>query len=111
MKLAIATACLFVTLALASHALADGRTVVTLQQPLAAKTQLVLDGAIWDCEGATCVADNIPSQNFGVGQCHDVARKVGPIADFKNDFKTLEPASLDKCNLGVAPKTSMTAQR
>jgi hypothetical protein len=110
MKLAIATACLLVSLGLASHALADGRTTVTLQQPLAKPTQVIVNGAIWDCAQSQCSAD-VPPEDLGVGECHAVARKVGPIADFKNDVHTLEPASLDKCNTGVAPKQSMTASR
>jgi hypothetical protein len=110
MKLIIALACLGASLALANNALADGRTTATLQQPVAAKTQFIANGAIWDCEGATCVASNTPDQTFGPGQCHDVAKRYGAVVEFKNEYKTLQPTSLDRCNAGVAPKTT-TASR
>jgi len=110
MKLIIALACLGASLTLASHALADGRTTATLQQPIAAKTQFIANGAIWDCEGSTCVASVTPDQTFGPSQCHDVAKRVGAVVEFKNDYRTLQPTSLDRCNAGVAPKTT-TASR
>ena len=110
MKLVIALACLGVSLSLATHALADGRTVATLQQPIATNTQFLANGAIWDCEGSTCVASNTPDQTFGASQCHDVAKRLGAVAEFKNDYKTLQPTSLDRCNAGTTPKTT-TASR
>jgi hypothetical protein len=110
MKLLIAVACLAASLSLATHALADGRTVATLQQPVAAKTQFIAAGAIWDCEGSTCVAVNTPEQSFGFSQCRDVAKRVGAVAEFKNDYKTLQSTSLDRCNTGLTAKTT-TASR
>jgi len=110
MKLAIAIACLAASLSLATHAFADGRTEATLQQPIAAKTQFIANGAIWDCEGQSCVASNTPDQTFGASQCRDVAKRVGTVTEFKNEYKTLQSASLDRCNAGLAPKTT-TASR
>lgn len=110
MKLVIAVGCLAASLALATHALADTQIVATLQQPIAAKKQFVVNGNIWDCEGTTCVASNVPIQNFGASVCRDVAKRVGLVAEFKNDAKTLEPASLDRCNTGLTAKTT-TASR
>jgi hypothetical protein len=111
MKLVIAVACLAASLSLATHALADGRTTATLQQPLAKPTQFIVNNAIWDCSGATCVADNAHDMYFGPGECHSIALKTHvAVADFKSTAKTLEQASLDQCNQGVAPK-SMTASR
>ncbi|HEY1751471.1 MAG TPA: hypothetical protein VGG29_09410 [Caulobacteraceae bacterium] len=111
MKLVIAVACLAASLSLASHALADGRTVATLQQPLAKPTQFIVNNAVWDCSGTTCVADNGHDMYFGPGECHSIAKKAGvAVADFKSTEKTLQPASLDQCNQGVAPK-SITASR
>jgi hypothetical protein len=110
MKLIIAVACLAASLSLATHALADGRTVATLQQPVAAKTQLIANGAIWDCEGTTCVAANTPEESFGPGQCHGLAQHVGAVAEFKSEFKTLQPTSLERCNAGLSSKTT-TASR
>ena len=111
MKLAFAVACLAATLSLATSALADGQTTATLQQPVAKKTQFIANGAIWDCADTTCVADNTPDQTFGVGECHAVAKHAGvAIAEFKTSAKSLQSASLDQCNAGVAPK-AMTASR
>ena len=111
MKLIIALACLATSLTLATHALADGRTVATLQQPIAAKTTFLANGAIWDCDQTTCVAGNTPDQTFGPSQCREVAKHAGaPVIEFKNDYKTLQPTSLDRCNTGLPAKTT-TASR
>jgi hypothetical protein len=111
MKLVIAVACLAASLSLATHALADGRTVVTLQQPVAKHTQFVVNNAIWDCDQTSCVSANAHDMYFGASECHDVARHAGvAVADFKSDSKALQPASLDRCNTGLEPKTT-TASR
>ena len=111
MKLAFAAACLVATLSLATAALADGPTTATLQQPIAKKTQFIVNGAIWDCAGATCVADNVSEYMFGVNECRDVAKHAGvAVAEFKTTAKTLQPDSLERCNAGLAPK-SVTASR
>jgi hypothetical protein len=111
MKLVIAAACLAASLTLASHALADGRTVATLQQPVAAKTEFTVHGGVWRCEGSTCVASYTPDQSFTTSQCHDVAKQAkSPVTDFKDEQShSLQPAALEKCNAGVAPSTTVAA--
>jgi len=109
MKLVIAAACLAASLSLASHALADGRTVVTLQQPLPAATQFVAGGAAWRCEGATCIASYTPDETFGPSQCRAVAKQAGPVVSFQDETRTLQPAMLDRCNANIGPKTSLAA--
>jgi len=109
MKLVIATACLLASVTLATHAFADGRTVVTLQQPLAAKKEFVLTGGVWRCEQTTCIASYTPDQTFGVSQCRAVALKTGPVADFQDENSTLKPAQLDKCNAGLVKTSVATA--
>jgi len=112
MKLAIAAACLAVSLSLASHALADGRTVATLQQPVAKPSEFVARGAIWHCADTTCVAGSTPDETFGASQCRDVAKHAGPVTEFKNEYnKSLQPAALDQCNAGLLPKGAVTASR
>lgn len=112
MKLALAAACLAATLSLAPAALADGRTTVTLQQPVSGKIQFIVYDAIWDCAGTTCVAGATPDGSFGVGQCHAVARKAGAVAQFSNEYNKTLPADLiEKCNTGLAPKPAVTAAR
>jgi hypothetical protein len=111
MKLAISAAMLAVCLAVASHAFADGRTQVTLQQAVVKKTEFTIGMAVWDCEGASCVASTTPDQSFGVGQCRDLAKKVGAVTEYKDaDDHNLQGAALDRCNAGLAPK-SETASR
>jgi hypothetical protein len=111
MKLAFAVACLVATLSLATNALADGTTTATLQQPVAKKTQFVANGAVWDCADTTCVAANTPDQTFGIGECHAIAKHVGvAVAEFKTSSHSLQAASLEQCNAGLAPK-AVTASR
>ena len=109
MKLAIALACLAASLSLATHALAD--TTATLQQPVAKPTQFIVDHALWDCSGTTCVSTLVDRMYFGAPECHGVARNAGvAVAEFKTSAgETLKPADLDKCNAGLAPKTSVAA--
>jgi hypothetical protein len=110
MKLAIALACLIASLSLATHALAD--TTATLQQPVAKPTQFIVDHALWDCSGTTCVSSGVEEMYFGAQECHAVAKNAGvAVADFKASAPghTLRTAELDKCNAGLAPKTSVAA--
>ena len=109
MKLVIAAACLAVSVSLASHAFADGRTVVTLQQPIAAKTKFVAGGGVWSCEASTCVAGYTPEETFGPTQCHEVAKQAGPVASFEDEHHSLQPAALEKCNAHITPSTSLAA--
>jgi hypothetical protein len=112
MKLALAAACLVASITIASQALADGRTVVTLQQPVAKPTDFVATRGVWHCEGTTCVSSYTPDETFGTSQCHAVAREVGvPISDFRNDNGALQPAALDKCNTGLPGGKAQTASR
>jgi len=108
MKLVIAVACLAASLALASHAMADGRTVVTLQQPLAKHVDFIVNGAIWNCDGATCSA-SVASQTLGVQQCHTVAQHVGLVVGAENSGRSLQPAQVDQCNAGLAPRATVAS--
>jgi hypothetical protein len=108
MKLAIALACLAASLSLATHALAD--TTATLKQPVAKPTQFIVDHALWDCKDTTCVSANVEEMYFGAKECRAVAKNAGvEVADFKATTHTLQAAELDKCNAGLAPKTSVAA--
>jgi hypothetical protein len=113
MKLAFAAACLAASLSLASQALADGRTTVTLETPVAKPIQFVADTGVWDCSGATCVASYTSDGTFGYTQCHAVAKEAGSrIVDFKDESHTLKADALDKCNAhlpGAATQTASTA--
>jgi len=109
MKLAIAAACLAAGLTLASQAFADGRTVVTLAQPVAKPVEFVALGGVWRCADTTCVAEATQEETFGWTQCHAVAREAGSrVTEFKDEYHTLQPAALDRCNahIGGAPQTA-----
>ena len=87
MKLAIALACLIASLSLATHSFAD--TTATLQQPVAKPTQFIVDHALWDCSGTTCVSSGVEEMYFGAQECHSVAKNAGvAVADFKTDNAT-----------------------
>ena len=112
MKLALAAALAAATLSFAPAALADGRTTVTLQQPVSGKVQLIVYDSIWDCAGTTCVSGATPDGSFGVNQCHALARKVGAVSQFSNEYnKTLSADLIEKCNTGLTPKPAQTAAR
>jgi hypothetical protein len=108
MKLLIAVACLAATLGVATHALADSQTTVTLQQPLAKHVDFIVNGAMWRCDGATCAAF-VPEQTLGVNECRSVALKVGPVASAQNDAHTLPSDQLDKCNAGIVSHTTVAS--
>ena len=108
MKLTIALACLIATVSLATHTFAG--TTATLQQPVAKPSQFIVDHALWDCKDTTCVSVGVEEMYFSASECHAVARQVGvPVADFKSDSHTLKTGELDRCNAGLAPKTSVAA--
>jgi hypothetical protein len=109
MKLAIAAACLVAGLTLASQAFADGRTVVTLEQPVTKPIEFVADGGVWRCADTTCIAGVTQEETFGWTQCHAVAKQAGSrVTAFKDDDHILQAAALDRCNahIGGASQTA-----
>ena len=111
MKLLIAAACLAATLSLAGEALAGGRTIATLEQPVAARTKMIVAGSVWECQGGTCVAAYTPDNSFGQSECHDLVKHVGRITEFKDDIHSLETAKLERCNVGAPAAGTTTAAR
>ncbi|MGH6955774.1 MAG: CC_3452 family protein [Caulobacteraceae bacterium] len=101
MKVAFAAACFIASLSLATNALADGRTTATLQHPVSKDIHFVARGALWYCEGTTCLAGLTPDETFGVAQCRDVSTRAGPVSEFKDEARSLDSTSLEKCNAGV----------
>jgi hypothetical protein len=111
MKLAIAAACLAAGLTLASQAFADGRTVVTLSQPVAKPIEFVAVGGVWHCADTTCVAEATQDETFGWTQCHAVAKQAGSaITEFKDIYHTLQPAALDRCNAHIGATQTVASQ-
>jgi hypothetical protein len=108
MRFVIAAACVAAALSVATNALADGPAVATLQQPVAKPIQFVSNSAIWDCEGSTCTAANAQEMYFGASECHEVAKHAGAVSGFKDSSKTLQQASLDRCNAGLSSPHAAT---
>jgi hypothetical protein len=110
MKLAIAAA--FAALTLAGSAFADSRLTATLDSPQGAPAKFIAAHAVWDCEGATCVAQVAPDESFGAMSCRDLAKRVGHVSSYASESKSLDSKALEKCNVGAAsPAAIGTASR
>jgi hypothetical protein len=109
MKLQIlAAACAaVVTASFATAALADEAITAKLQAPVAAKTKFIAGGAIFNCEGDTCVALTPTSQTFAASACKTVAKNAGLVASFSNSRKALDADKLTACNLGADSNTQV----
>ncbi|HEY2177789.1 MAG TPA: hypothetical protein VGH15_04345 [Caulobacteraceae bacterium] len=110
MKLAIAAA--FAALTLAGSAFADTRLTATLDSPQGAPSKFIAAHAVWNCEGATCVAQVAPDESFGATSCKELAKRLGHVASYASDTKSLDNKALEKCNTGAAaPAAIGTASR
>jgi hypothetical protein len=83
--------------ATAAFAFAPETVTAKLQAPVATPVKFIAGGAIFSCEGATCVAAAPTSQTFATGTCKTVAAKVGAVATFEGR-KTLDESRLAECN-------------
>ncbi len=111
MKLTLATACAVFTLALTGSAFAEGSVTATLESPVSGHLKFIAAHAVFNCEGATCVAQIAPDDASDVYACKDVAKQVGRIASYV-EFKPLDGKALAKCNtVAATPKASTTASR
>jgi hypothetical protein len=110
MKFAIAAA--FAALSLAGSALADTRLTATLDTPTAAPAKFIAAHAVWNCAGTTCVASMAPDDSAGVYGCQDLAHRIGHVASYAGESKSLDAKSLEKCNKSAAsPAAIGTASR
>src|SRR5271165_3651502 len=100
MKLMIATACAFLSLAGASYA--DTTLTATLDTPQAAHAKFIAAHAVWNCDGATCTASVAPDDSASVDGCQDLTKKIGRVSAYSGEGKTLDAKSLDKCNKTAA---------
>ncbi len=115
MKRTIATACAVITLAFAGSAAAEGRIVATLDGPQSTQGKLIAAHAVWNCQGATCVASVASDEAVSAvsaSACQDLAKKVGPLSAYVGQYKTLDAKALAKCNTAArGPATIGTASR
>jgi hypothetical protein len=109
--LTLAAACAAVASLSATAAFAAEPVTAKLQAPLASPTKFIAGGAIFACEGDTCVASSATSQTFSSSTCKAVAAKVGAIAAFESR-KALDDSRLAECNASAAgAKTTALAKQ
>ena len=103
-----AAAAAIITAASAGSAFAGADPVVAkLQQPLAEQAKLIAGGAVFLCDGDTCVASAPTSRTLAAAACKDLAKTVGPIASYGDPRKQLDEAKLGKCNASANPETQV----
>lgn len=97
----VAAACAALVSLSATAAFAAEPVVAKLQQPVAEKTKFIAGGAMFFCDGDSCVANAPTSQTFAMSTCKTVAAKVGAVASF-GTHKTLDDAHMTECNARAA---------
>jgi hypothetical protein len=98
MKLQILAAAAVLSFAFSGVALADGKITATLKTPVAEKTKYVAAGAVFVCEGDTCIAASAPSRTDSAKGCRAFVKEVGPVVA----FGTLEGEDLAKCGVSAS---------
>ena len=100
MKPRISTAAAALALALSSSAFAaDGQVTVSLCAPVPAKTKIVALGAVFACEGETCIAWGAPEAAVSTFACETLAKEAGPVAAIEGRGHVLSAADVARCNL------------
>jgi len=82
----------------AAWAEAPARYVATLAKPVAAKTDIIVDSNIWQCEGTACTLSSKQTGGGSVSTCHRLWRKVGDIAAYGNGTTVFDADQLKVCN-------------
>jgi hypothetical protein len=103
----LAAACAAFASLSATAAFAAEPVTAKLQAPLAAPVKFIAGGAIFACEGDSCIASAPTSQTFSTSTCKTVAAKVGAVATFESR-KALDDSRLAECNT-VATNAKTTA--
>ncbi|MFN3512294.1 MAG: CC_3452 family protein [Phenylobacterium sp.] len=104
----LAAACAaLATVTFAGSAMAGDAITAKLQTPVAAKTKLIAGGAVFNCEGDTCVAAAPSSRTFATATCKDLAKNVGVVEAFGGVRKQLDGDKLGQCNAAALPATQV----
>ena len=104
----LAAACAaFATISFAGVAMADDPITAKLQAPVAEKTKLIAGGAVFICEGDTCLAAAPSSRTYASATCKELAKNVGAIASFGGSRKQLDGDKLGACNASALPQTQV----
>jgi hypothetical protein len=103
MKLRILAACAALATLSAGAALAAEPVTAKLAAPVAEKVKFIAGGAMFNCEGDTCVATAATSQTFATATCKTIADKVGVVAAFEGR-RALDADRLADCNAKAVAK-------
>jgi len=104
----LAAACAaLVTLSVAGSAFAESAVTAKLQAPVAQKTKFIAGGAMFVCEGDTCVAQAPTSQTFAAATCKTIAKTVGAVASFGGERRTLDADKVGACNAAADANTQV----
>ena len=103
MKLQILAACAALVSLTAGSALAADAITAKLSAPVAEKVKFIAGGAMFNCDGDTCVALAPTSQTFAVSTCKTIADKVGMVSAF-GGAKALADDKLASCNATAVAK-------
>lgn len=99
MKLRMLAAAAIVSMTFANAAVAaDAKLTVSLKAPVAAKTKVVAGGAVFSCEGDTCVALVAPARATTVAGCKALVKEVGQVTAYTNGKRSIEGEDLAACN-------------
>ena len=107
MKLQILAACAALVSLSAGSAFAGEPITAKLSAPVAEKVKFIAGGAIFNCEGDTCIALAPTSTTFAASTCKTIADKVGPVAAFTG-AKALSEDRLADCNAKAIAKAGGT---
>ena len=109
MKLQFLAACAALATLSAGAAFAGEPITAKLAAPVAEKTKFIAGGAMFNCEGDTCVALAPTSQTFATATCKTIADEVGVVASFEGR-KSLDESRLAKCNAKAFAKAQAATQ-
>jgi len=104
-KLQFLAACAALAPLTAGQAFAADAITAKLSAPVAEKTKFIAGGAMFNCEGDTCIAAAPTSQTFATATCKTVADKVGVVASFEGR-KALAEDKLAACNAKAIAKAN-----
>ena len=87
-------------LALAAPAVAQApATSLTLADASAAPAgRVIVDGAAWTCDGATCVASGVGANQPATRACRRVVARVGKVTAFSWKGEALSAEQIAACN-------------
>ena len=105
MKLQILAACAALVTFSAGSAFAADAVTAKLASPVAEKTKFIAGGAMFNCEGDTCIALAPTSQTFATSTCKTIADKVGVVQTF-GGRKALAEDKLADCNAKAIAKAN-----